>query len=631
MAYLLTRLSKAIDSVKDHAAKLGGPITDGAEELTKLCTAIEELLLYNMKTKTSLLGDVRGYWGYFAECLDQSSAIVQLVHNLTKNKTPIGKGRAFIRCNLNTKTFAEHVQIACRNAKVTSQYYDTNAIMRNSALSSQLIDLLYNLNEIEFKLNDEIGLDDAWPAFKVKTFRDDSNNAPHNLSAESDTRSLISNLSTADTEKSANQLREKIKRLQAEIKALKKERNAAVEEKVEADISWNELVTSLKTQNFKALEESEKARTLLRPTEERREAAEKAEAEARRALEEGKKALQSLLPPALMATAGLHGIRPAQQAREIRGYFETQIDMLETEKQGLRKDVEAIQRELDRMRHSSSMMDQKLAAQNLEHSAMVLTQQKKLAAMEAQYERALSEVSEKHTATVQQLTEQVDVLERQRAEDRKCIAEMSASLHDTERNRADTVDRLKQMEEMVEQATARTEGALHDSNTLRKAVAKCSEEKQSYWQQTQELTELLKAAKSVILSQWQTDDKVERCTCGKAFSFTERKHHCRKCGQIYCASCTARKVPMAASNTPERICTPCFTLTESLASVNYETHNSSHLTPQPTRRNPATEKRGSTRTPQGTSTARAERTSTSSATGTPTTSRDTLRKTSGAK
>eukprot|EP00041_Stephanoeca_diplocostata_P021941 m.519440 g.519440 ORF g.519440 m.519440 type:complete len:221 (+) comp21945_c0_seq8:377-1039(+) len=167
------------------------------------------------------------------------------------------------------------------------------------------------------------------------------------------------------------------------------------------------------------------------------------------------------------------------------------------------------------MRHSSSMMDQKLAAQNLEHSAMVLTQQKKLAAMEAQYERALSEVSEKHTATVQQLTEQVDVLERQRAEDRKCIAEMSASLHDTERNRADTVDRLKQMEEMVEQATARTEGALHDSNTLRKAVAKCSEEKQSYWQQTQELTELLKAAKSVILSQWQTDDKVERCTCGK--------------------------------------------------------------------------------------------------------------------
>eukprot|EP00041_Stephanoeca_diplocostata_P021940 m.519431 g.519431 ORF g.519431 m.519431 type:complete len:81 (+) comp21945_c0_seq7:2017-2259(+) len=80
---------------------------------------------------------------------------------------------------------------------------------------------------------------------------------------------------------------------------------------------------------------------------------------------------------------------------------------------------------------------------------------------------------------------------------------------------------------------------------------------------------------------------------------------------------------MAASNTPERICTPCFTLTESLASVNYETHNSSHLTPQPIRRTTAAEKRGSTRTPQGTPTARAART--------PTASRDAPRQTSGAK
>lgn len=61
-------------------------------------------------TNPSLLLTHR-YWGYVAECIDQSSALVGVVNSIAANKTFVGKGRALIRCSLSTKTLAEHVQV----------------------------------------------------------------------------------------------------------------------------------------------------------------------------------------------------------------------------------------------------------------------------------------------------------------------------------------------------------------------------------------------------------------------------------------------------------------------------------------------------------------------------------------
>ena len=41
-----------------------------------------------------------------------------------------------------TKTLAEHVQVACRNAKITRQYYHKDAVLRHQSYSSQLVDIL---------------------------------------------------------------------------------------------------------------------------------------------------------------------------------------------------------------------------------------------------------------------------------------------------------------------------------------------------------------------------------------------------------------------------------------------------------------------------------------------------------
>src|SRR6187551_1826653 len=46
-------------------------------------------------------------------------------------------------------------------------------------------------------------------------------------------------------------------------------------------------------------------------------------------------------------------------------------------------------------------------------------------------------------------------------------------------------------------------------------------------------------------------------------SITTRKHHCRTCGQIFCADCT-KKMELPGHTKPKRVCTDCFVVRNSL-------------------------------------------------------------------
>jgi len=59
---------------------------------------------------------------------------------------------------------------------------------------------------------------------------------------------------------------------------------------------------------------------------------------------------------------------------------------------------------------------------------------------------------------------------------------------------------------------------------------------------------------------WRPDEEVTKCTqCKVEFSFSVRKHHCRQCGEIFCADCSSQKAPVPALNYKmERVCDACF-------------------------------------------------------------------------
>lgn len=60
-------------------------------------------------------------------------------------------------------------------------------------------------------------------------------------------------------------------------------------------------------------------------------------------------------------------------------------------------------------------------------------------------------------------------------------------------------------------------------------------------------------------TRWQLDDAALSCPgCGDDFGVFTRKHHCRKCGGIYCDACTT----MSGDARHSRWCTGCKTASE---------------------------------------------------------------------
>lgn len=62
-----------------------------------------------------------------------------------------------------------------------------------------------------------------------------------------------------------------------------------------------------------------------------------------------------------------------------------------------------------------------------------------------------------------------------------------------------------------------------------------------------------------LARKWTDDNDVSHCTaCGKLFTVTVRKHHCRNCGNIFCNECSSRTAAIASSKKPVRVCDVCY-------------------------------------------------------------------------
>ncbi|CAF3369233.1 unnamed protein product, partial [Rotaria sp. Silwood2] len=59
---------------------------------------------------------------------------------------------------------------------------------------------------------------------------------------------------------------------------------------------------------------------------------------------------------------------------------------------------------------------------------------------------------------------------------------------------------------------------------------------------------------------WLNDNDVHDCMkCNQIFTLTQRKHHCRNCGNIFCDICSSKTAIVAASSKkPQRVCDQCF-------------------------------------------------------------------------
>ena len=63
---------------------------------------------------------------------------------------------------------------------------------------------------------------------------------------------------------------------------------------------------------------------------------------------------------------------------------------------------------------------------------------------------------------------------------------------------------------------------------------------------------------------WIPDQRVTMCqSCSTEFSLVSRRHHCRGCGKVVCAQCSASKAPLRYRQfEPSRVCDTCYDAVE---------------------------------------------------------------------
>lgn len=112
-------------------------------------------------------------------------------------------------------------------------------------------------------------------------------------------------------------------------------------------------------------------------------------------------------------------------------------------------------------------------------------------------------------------------------------------------------EELKEMRMELERERSRAD---ESDRTLEELGGRLSESRLRMVELAEELLPLTDA-------QWAKDSDVSNCSaCEIQFTLAKRKHHCRMCGSIYCASCSEGRIKLPSNPKPARVCDNCFTI-----------------------------------------------------------------------
>ncbi|KAM9719395.1 FYVE and coiled-coil domain-containing protein 1 isoform 1-T2 [Menidia menidia] len=170
---IIRDLHDAVVELSKEHKDCGEPITDDSASLHKFFYKLEYLLQFDQKEKTTFLGQRKDYWDYFCDCLIKIKGAndgIRFVKSIPELKTSLGKGRAFIRYSLVHQRLADTLQQCLINQKVTSDWYYARSPFLKCHLTSDIINHLYELNQIQFDVAARgYDLDADWPTFARRT------------------------------------------------------------------------------------------------------------------------------------------------------------------------------------------------------------------------------------------------------------------------------------------------------------------------------------------------------------------------------------------------------------------------------------------------------------------------------
>lgn len=548
---LMNMAKLSIKGLIESALNLGRTLDSDYAPLQQFFVVMEHCLKHGLKTKKTFLGQNKSFWGALElveKLTPEAGEITASVKDLPGLKTPLGRGRAWLRLALMQKKLSDYMKTIINRKDLLSEFYEPNALMMEEE-GAVIAGLLVGLNVIDANLcmkgedlDSQVGVIDFSMYLKEGGHTSKSAEGDGQITAILDQKNYVEELN--------RHLGASVNNLQAKVDVLEKSNTKLTEELAVANnriITLQEDVERVKEESSYQLESRKASRS---------------EAPSDGALGETRKQLKEETLLRL----------------DVEKELEVQIGMkqeMELSMKMLEKDICEKQDALVELRQQ--LEDLRAINQQLSHKSQSAdASSKQKSEVMARLEEKISQM----TGTVKQMETRYKQAERER----------DSALEANRLFKQDFGDKIESLQVEVEQLTkhrASLEKELRKERERRStAAARQAREGRRAESVSQSLPEspsvkrldehLLMGAEdktslSSSLSLSHHEDEQDEsyvdigqpsiCTmCEEEDSLLRTKKQCKNCSGLFCESCVRNELPLPSSILPETVCTSCFSL-----------------------------------------------------------------------
>ncbi|KAK2546132.1 protein RUFY3 isoform X2 [Columba livia] len=543
---LMNMAKLSIKGLIESALNLGRTLDSDYAPLQQFFVVMEHCLKHGLKAKKTFLGQNKSFWGpleLVEKLVPEAAEITASVKDLPGLKTPVGRGRAWLRLALMQKKLSEYMKALINRKDLLSEFYEPNALMMEEE-GAIIAGLLVGLNVIDanFCMKGE-DLDSQVGVIDFSMYLKDGNSTKGSegdgqITAILDQKNYVEELN--------RHLSATVNNLQAKVDALEKSNTKLTEELAVA----NNRIITLQEEMERVKEESSYILESNRKVTKDRTADGQALTEARKQLKE-----------------------ETQLRLDVEKELEVQIGMrqeMELAMKMLEKDVcekqdalVALRQQLDDLRALKHELSFKLQSSDMgvkqksELNSRLEEKTNQMAATIKQLEQRLRQAEKDR-----QLAQQDNRLFKQEFGDK--INSLQLQVEELSRQRSHLELELKRERDRWSQGHQRVQENKQGAKAWLRADGKLKihEENAKPKQPPREENSVLphRSPSSTQEEQEQPSGRgsAEVCQlCREESSRSQDKNVCKNCGGVFCEACSAHELPLPSSINPERVCDRC--------------------------------------------------------------------------
>uniref|UniRef100_A0A671LQL1 Protein RUFY3-like n=1 Tax=Sinocyclocheilus anshuiensis TaxID=1608454 RepID=A0A671LQL1_9TELE len=260
---LMNMAKLSIKGLIESALNLGRTLDSDYAPLQQFFVVMEHCLKHGLKSKKTFLGQNKSFWGpleLVEKLTPEAGEITASVKDLPGLKTPLGRGRAWLRLALMQKKLSDYMKTIINRKDLLSEFYEPNALMMEEE-GAVIAGLLVGLNVIDANLcmkgedlDSQVGVIDFSMYLKDGAHSSKSTEGDGQITAILDQKNYVEELN--------RHLSASVNNLQAKVDALEKSNSKLTEELAVANnriITLQEELERVKEESSYLVESSRKA------------------------------------------------------------------------------------------------------------------------------------------------------------------------------------------------------------------------------------------------------------------------------------------------------------------------------------------------------------------------------------